>query len=116
VSRLFHHRGTYVGKATFDVTAAAVRDGGTIVTIGAASGPPTIDQATLAQRSVKIVGGPMAQHVQPAVRKAVRAVFDAYREGVFGQLDVVRYPLAQARQAHEDIAARRKSGVMVLVP
>lgn len=106
----------FVGKATFAASAAAVRDGGTIVTIGAASGAPDIDRAGLAARGVRIVGGPMAQHVQGAVAQATGEVFDAYRKGVFGTLEVARYPLVEAARAHEDIAARRKSGAIILVP
>ncbi len=106
----------FVGKATFSASAAAVRDGGKIVTIGAASGQPAIDQAGLAARGVRVVGGPMAQHAQPAIAQASSAVFDAYRKGVFGSPEVTRYPLAQAALAHEDIAARRKSGTIILIP
>lgn len=106
----------FVGKATFAASAAAVRDGGTIVTIGAASGSPTIDQAALARRNVRVVGGPMAQHLQGRVAQASEEVFDAYRQGVFGDFKATVYPLAKAAAAHEDIAARRKSGPMILVP
>lgn len=106
----------FVGKATFAASQASVRDGGTIVTIGAASGEPAIDRAGLAARGVRIVGGPMAQHVQPAVATATEAVFDAYRRGIFGALEVTRYPLAQAALAHEAIAERRKSGAIILIP
>ncbi len=106
----------FIGKATFAATAAAVRDGGKIVTIGAASGAPVIDQAGLAVRGVRVVGGPMAQYVQPAIAAASAAVFDAYRSGVFGHIEVRRYPLVQAMQAHKDIAERRKSGTIVLIP
>jgi len=106
----------FVGKATFAVSAAAVRDGGTIVTIGAASGQPVIDRVGLTARHVRVVGGPMAQHVQGSIAKATGDVFDAYRKGTFGTLEVTRYPLAQAALAHEDIATRRKSGAIILVP
>ena len=61
-------------------------------------------------------GGPMAQHVNPAIATATAAVFNAYREGVFGELEVTRYPLSQAAAVHEDIAARRKVGTAILVP
>lgn len=105
-----------VGKATFAASTRAVRDGGTIVTIGAASGQPSIDQAQLAKRNVRVTGGPMAQHVQDTITQVTRAVFDAYRSGVFGELEVTRYPLTQAAVAHEDIAARRKSGTLILIP
>ncbi|HEX7864130.1 MAG TPA: zinc-binding dehydrogenase [Variovorax sp.] len=106
----------FVGRATFAASAAAVRDGGAIVTIGAASGAPDIDRSSLAARGVLVVGGPMAQHVQGVVARAAGDVFDAYRKGIFGTLEVARYPLVEAARAHEDIAARRKSGTIILVP
>jgi NADPH2:quinone reductase len=106
----------FVGKATFAASAAAVRDGGTIVTIGAASGAPAVDQAALDRRNVRVVGGPMAQHVQDRVAQASDEVFDAYRKGVFGDFKATAYPLVKAAAAHEDIASRRKSGPMILVP
>jgi NADPH2:quinone reductase len=106
----------FVGKATFSASVAAVRDGGTIVTIGAASGAPVVDKAQLASRNIRVVGGPMAQHVMGSVAEATGAVFDAYRNGVFGEYRATAYPLEKAAAAHEDIAARRKTGPMILVP
>ncbi|MNL19529.1 hypothetical protein D3C87_1407350 [compost metagenome] len=59
----------------------------------------------------------MAQHLQGDAREqATRAVFDALRSGVFGQIDVTRYPLSAAATAHADIAARSRSGSAILVP
>ncbi|MDR7135038.1 NADPH2:quinone reductase [Lysobacter niastensis] len=106
----------FVGKATFAASLAAVRDGGTIVTIGAASGAPVVDQAILTSRHVRMVGGPMAQHLQGKVMQASSDVFNAYREGIFGEFSATAYPLANAAVAHADIASRRKSGPMILVP
>jgi len=106
----------FVGKATFAASAASVRNGGTIVTIGAASGSPAIDQTELTSRNVRVVGGPMAQYLRGRVVQASDEVFDAYRRGVFGDFKATVYPLVQAAAAHEDIAARRKSGPMILVP
>ncbi|GAB7542060.1 quinone oxidoreductase family protein [Cupriavidus sp. 8B] len=107
----------FVGRATFAASVAAVRDGGTIVNIGAASGAPEIDNAALAARQVRVAGGPMAQHLQGQARdEAVAAVFEALRAGVFGETEVVRYPLADASRAHEDIAERRRCGTAILIP
>jgi NADPH:quinone reductase len=106
----------FVGKATFGASLAAVRDGGTIVTIGAASGAPVVDEAQLKNRNVRVVGGPMIQHVRNSVALASEAVFDTYRKGIFGGYRATPYPLEKAAAAHEDIAARRKSGPMILVP
>lgn len=106
----------FVGKATFGLSAASVRDGGTIAAIGAASGPPEVDQAALSQRNVRVVGGPMAQHLQGRVLDATNDVFAAYGSGAFGDYKAMVYRLKDAAQAHADIAARRKFGPMVLVP
>jgi NADPH2:quinone reductase len=106
----------FVGKATFATSAAAVRDGGTIVTIGAASGQPDIDSQTLRSRSVRVTGGPMIQHVQGSATRAIDDVFDAFRKGVFGAFVATTTPLVQAARVHEDIAARRNVGPSVLVP
>jgi NADPH:quinone reductase len=106
----------FVGKATFDTSVAAVRDGGTIATIGAASGQPESDSGALSRRNVRVVAGPMAQHLQGRTREAIDAVFGAYRDGTFGDYKALTYPLKGAAMAHADIAARRKSGPMVLVP
>jgi len=106
----------FVGKATFGSSAAGVRDGGTIASIGAASGPPEVDAAALSKRGVGVVGGPMAQHLRGRLAEATDAVFAAYRDGTFGDYRATIYRLADAAAAHADIAARRKSGPMVLVP
>jgi NADPH2:quinone reductase len=106
----------FVGKATFAASAATVRNGGTIVNIGAGSGPPAIDKAALAARKVRVVGGPMAQQLQGRVAEATAEVFDAFRRGIFGDFEANAYSLADAARAHEDIASRRKTGPMILVP
>lgn len=106
----------FVGKATFAATLAAVRDGGTIVSIGAASGAPEFDQGELTRRQIRMVGGPMANHLQGRVGEATAAVFDAYRRGLLGAVPVTRYALKDAAKAHTDIAERRKAGSLVLIP
>jgi len=107
----------FVGRATFGASIAAVRDGGVILTIGAASGPPDIDQALLASRGVRLAGGSAAQSVTGKILAEASAdLFDLIRRGVFGTLDIVRYRLTEAARAHEDIAARRREGFPVLIP
>lgn len=106
----------FVGKATFAATLAAVRDGGTIVSIGAASGAPEFDEDEITRRRIRVVGGPMANHLQGRVSEATEAVFDAYRRGVFCAVPSTRYALKDAARAHADIAGRRKAGSLVLIP
>ena len=63
-----------------------------------------------------MVGGPMAAHLKGRVEEATSAVFDAYRQGLLGDVPTTRYALKDAAQAHADIADRRKAGSLVLVP
>jgi NADPH2:quinone reductase len=107
-----------VGAATFEQSVAALRDGGDLVHLGNASGSPKVDAAVLAARSIR--------HVQPVTGQVVndrstleiasKDVLSALVEGVFGTLRITRYPLSQASRAHEDIAARRIAGSVVLTP
>lgn len=106
----------FVGKATFEATLAAVKGGGTVVSIGAASGAPEFDQAVVASRHLRMVGGPMAAHLAGRVGQATNEVFDALKAGIFGELSVTTYPLHDAAKAHVDMAERKKAGALVLVP
>lgn len=106
----------FVGKATFDASLAAVKDGGTVVSIGAASGAPQIDKAAVASRNLTMVGGPMAPHLAGRVEQAATDVFAALKSGTFGEVSVTRYALRDAARAHLDMAERKKAGALVLVP
>lgn len=107
----------FVGAATFGQSVATVRDGGTIVTIGAVSGAATPDPELLARRGIRIARGSTAQYVTSAtVDRASGELFEAIRSGVFKDIVVVRYPLSEATRVHEDIAARRLGGIPILVP
>jgi NADPH2:quinone reductase len=107
----------FVGAATFGQSVAAVRDAGTIVTIGAVSGAATPDPELLARRGIRIARGSTAQYVTSAtVDRASGELFEAIRSGVFKDIVVVRYPLSEATRVHEDIAARRLGGIPILVP
>lgn len=103
-----------VGAATFGIAAAAVRDGGTIVSLGAASGQPAIP-ADLARRRVEIRGGGMPQYVQGAtIPIATGALFEAIRSGWFDDLEVDHYAFDDIVRAHENLGTRRRQGLPVL--
>ncbi|MEH0196437.1 zinc-binding dehydrogenase [Caulobacter sp. CCNWLY153] len=106
----------FVGKAVAQASQAAVADGGAIITIGAASGAPGFDTAALAARGVRTGGGSTGQSVGHRLAAAAAEVFDAYRRGVFGTLDITTFPLSQAAQAHRAIADRTLLGSGVLLP
>lgn len=107
-----------VGASTFGQSVAAVRDGGTIAHLGNASGPPTVDEAALAARSIRYVKPVTGQVVdsRAVLDEASSELFAALRAGIFGEIPITRYPLREAARAHEDIAARRVVGSIILTP
>ncbi|PTQ07868.1 hypothetical protein CLG96_17195 [Sphingomonas oleivorans] len=107
----------FVGKATFPASVKAVRDGGEIFTIGAASGSPEIDQAELSARSVTVAHASAAATVKGAMlQQASTELFDRWREGIFGEIELHRYRLVDVAQAHRDIASRSIGPNPILVP
>ncbi|UUX94568.1 zinc-binding dehydrogenase [Aquabacterium sp. J223] len=107
----------FVGEASFPSSLAAVRDGGSILTIGAASGAPRPDRQELVRRAISIRGGGAPQYVTPANQAAASGeLFAAVRAGIFDDVDIVRHPLEGASAVHAAIDARRLTGLPVLVP
>lgn len=107
----------FVGKATFAASALAVKDNGAIFTIGAASGAPEIDEDALSARGVRVEHASAAGIVKGALlQQAARELFDQWRDGIFGEIELQRYPLADAAQAHADIIARRIGPNPILMP
>jgi NADPH2:quinone reductase len=105
----------FVGRATFPLAVACVRDGGVITAIGAASGqaPPAADQ--LRSRGVQLRGGGTPQYVRgDTVLVATAQLWDAIRAGLFGELSVARYAFNRIAAAHEDMETRRLTGLPVL--
>lgn len=107
----------FVGKATFPASLKAVRDGGQIFTIGAASGSPEIDQAQLNVRSITVAHASAASTVKGAMlTQASNELFDRWREGIFGDIELHRYRLIDVALAHRDIASRAIGPNPVLIP
>jgi len=107
-----------VGATTFDKSVASIRDGGDLVHLGNASGSAKVDKAQLAERAIRYVQPVTGQVVnsRAILDEASRALFAALQDGIFGQLPITGYPLREARRAHEDIAARRVTGSIILTP
>jgi NADPH2:quinone reductase len=104
-----------VGAATLDASLEALRPRGTMVLYGAASGQPApFAPGSLAVRSLFLTRP--ALHHYTATRaellERARAVFDANLDVRIGG----RYPLEEARRAHEDLEARRTTGKLLLTP
>jgi NADPH:quinone reductase-like Zn-dependent oxidoreductase len=94
-----------------------VRDGGAIFTIGAASGSPDIDQRVIAARGLKVSHASATGTVKgPMLAQAAADVFDQWRDGIFGEIALQRYRLADAAQAYADYIARKIGTNPILVP
>jgi NADPH:quinone reductase len=109
-----------VGQATFDDSLASLRPRGMLVVYGAASGQvPPFDIQRLNSGGSLFATRPTLGHYIADVeelRWRAREVFDWIASG---ELDVRiggRYPLADAARAQQDLAARRTTGKLLLIP
>ena len=109
-----------VGRTTFDASLASLRPRGMLVLFGAASGPvPPVDPQRLNTGGSLYLTRPTLFHYI-ASRKELEyhsgEVFAAVADGTLDIRIGHRYPLEQARQAHEDLQARRTTGKLLLLP
>src|SRR5579871_2119098 len=109
-----------VGKTTFDDGLASLRPLGSMILYGAASGEPDpVDVRRLAAGGSLYLQRPTLHtynRTPELLQARAAALFELIADG---RLDVrigARYPLAEARRAHEDLAARRTTGKLLLVP
>ncbi len=109
-----------VGKDTFDDSLAALRPRAMMVLYGASSGqvPPFNLQRLNSGGSLFATRPTLGHYIATVEELRWRAgeVFDLVASG---ELDVRiggTYPLADAAQAHEDLAARRTTGKLLLIP
>jgi NADPH:quinone reductase len=109
-----------VGKDTFDDSLAALRIRGTMVLYGAASGqvPPFDPQRLNSGGSLFLTRPTLAHYIADRAELEWRAG-ELFSWIASGELDVRiggSYPLAEAARAHEDLAARRTTGKLLLIP
>lgn len=110
-----------VGRATFDRSLDALRPRGLLALYGAASGPvPPVDpQKVLGGKGSLFLTRPMFADYTSDRRERLANASQLFRWVAGGQLNVhigARYPLADARQAQEDLQARRTTGKVLLLP
>jgi NADPH2:quinone reductase len=109
-----------IGRATFAAGLDALRPTGSMILYGAASGAPEpLELATLAAKGSLYVQRPTVKtyaRTPELLQTRARQLLDLVARG---ELDVrigARYPLAEARQAHEDLEGRRTTGKVLLLP
>jgi NADPH:quinone reductase len=109
-----------VGQATFDASLAALRPRGYLVIYGAASGPvPPFDVQRLNTGGSLFITRPTLGHYLATRDELLHRAGDVFTWIEEGRLSVRiggRYPLADAARAQQDLAARRTTGKLLLLP
>jgi NADPH:quinone reductase len=109
-----------VGAKTFDQSLQCLRPRGMMVLFGAASGPvPPFEIMRLnSSGSLFLTRPTLAHYVADAAEFSMRsnAIFDLLLSGKLSVRIDQRYPLGDARQAHNDLASGKTSGKLVLIP
>ncbi|RIK16714.1 MAG: NADPH:quinone reductase [Acidobacteria bacterium] len=109
-----------VGRDTFDAGLSVLRPRGTMVLFGAASGPvPPVDPQLLNSSGSLFLTRPSLAHYASEREELLwraREVLGAVADGSLQIRIGGRYPLAEARRAHEDLEGGGTTGKLVLVP
>lgn len=100
-----------VGEPTWEGSVRALAPGGRLVTYGATAGPVvTLDIRRVFWRQIEIIGTTMAS------RSEFEAMLRAAWSGQLRPVIDTRFPLDEARAAHEYLEAGRQFGKVLLVP
>ncbi|MDQ0649797.1 quinone oxidoreductase family protein [Pseudomonas cedrina] len=106
-----------VGRDTLDASINVLRDGGDLIHVGNASGGVTADTALLAARGIRYVQPSTPQYVNANNQDmAASELFERFREGALGSVELSRYRLEDASLAHQAIASRKHIGSILLIP
>jgi NADPH2:quinone reductase len=109
-----------VGRATFDGSINSLRPRGMFVLYGAASGPvPPLDPQLLNSKGSLFFTRPTLAHYVASRDELLERSSELFSWVASGALSVrvgARYPLEQARLAHEDLEARRTTGKSLIIP
>jgi NADPH2:quinone reductase len=108
-----------IGATTFEEGMGALRTRGMFVLYGMASGPaPEWDPQRLNPKSLYLTRPGLPGYTATREELVARAS-EVFGWIAGGSLDVrigERYPLEDARRAHEDLEARRSTGKLLLLP
>ena len=108
-----------VGQTTFLEGFKALRPTGRMILYGAASGrPDPIDPGMLVAGSWYVQRPTLQTYTRrpELLREQAGELFGLIESGKLEVRIGGRYPLEQARQAHEDLEARKTTGKLLLVP
>jgi NADPH2:quinone reductase len=108
-----------VGATTFEAGMDVLRPRGIMVLYGQSSGPaPDYDPQRLQARSLYLTrpGLPQYTATREELLERAGAVLGWVADGSLDVRIGGRYPLEEARRAHEDLEARRSTGKLLLIP
>ena len=108
-----------VGATTFEDGIDALRPRGMMVLFGQSAGPaPAYDPQRLQARSLYITRPGLPSYTATREELLARAgdVLNWVADGSLNVRIGARYPLEDARRAHEDLEARRTTGKLLLIP
>jgi NADPH2:quinone reductase len=109
-----------VGASTFEESLASLRVRGIMVLYGYASGkPPLFDLDQLQRLGSLVLTRPTMGHFIATREELLERAGEVLAAVAAGMLDVRvhdRYPLTDAPRAHEDLASRRTTGKLLIVP
>lgn len=109
-----------VGAATFDNSLASLRTRGMLVLFGGSSGQvPPVDPQRLNSGGSLYLTRPTLVHFTRDRAELTGRTDELFGWIADGSLNIrigARYPLADARKAHEDLEGRRTTGKLLLIP
>ncbi len=108
-----------VGQATFDASLASLKPRGLLAAFGNASGAvPPFDLLRLTEGSKFVTRPTLATYVaeRADLERGAGALFQALESGTIEIEIGSRFPLSEARSAHETLEARRTVGSTLLIP
>lgn len=109
-----------IGKATFRDGLTALRPTGKMILYGAASGQPDpLELSSLAAAGSLYVQRPTLRtytRTPELLRQRAAELFALVEAGTLKVRIGARYPLSEARRAHEELEARRTTGKILLIP
>ncbi|MDQ3404768.1 MAG: quinone oxidoreductase [Actinomycetota bacterium] len=109
-----------IGATTFDASLDSLRTRGTMVVFGGASGAvPPVDVMRLLWGGSLTLTRPYLEHFRATLAEFEWRAGEVFDAVVAGSLTITiggTYPLAEAARAHADLAARRTTGKLLLLP
>lgn len=109
-----------VGKDTFEKSLESLRPRGYMVLFGAASGPvPPVDPQILNSKGSLFLTRPTLGHytlTRDELLGRARDLFGWIKDGKLKVRVEHTYPLADAARAHQDLAGRKTTGKVLLIP